>query len=110
MASSQISLALTIQVEIKKSNDWFIASCCALDVHSQGKTEEEALHNIQEALRLFFVSCLERHTFDDVMQECGITVDQTLQSSPRKKNHRYVGVDVPIQLLAQHRKGCECPA
>ena len=33
---------------------WVIAQCAEVDVASHGRTEEEALHNLQEALRLYF--------------------------------------------------------
>lgn len=37
-----------------QEGDWFIAQCLEVDVASQGKTEEEALNNLREALELHF--------------------------------------------------------
>ena len=34
--------------------DWFVSQCLEVDVASQGKTEEEALANLSEALELYF--------------------------------------------------------
>ncbi len=34
--------------------DWFVAQCLDVDVASQGRTEEEALENLREALELHF--------------------------------------------------------
>ncbi len=37
-----------------KEGDWFVAQCLDVDVASQGKTEDEALSNLKEALELHF--------------------------------------------------------
>ena len=37
-----------------KEGDWFVAQCLEVDVASQGKSEEEALSNLEEALELHF--------------------------------------------------------
>ncbi len=37
-----------------REGDWFVAQCLEVDVASQGKTEEEALVNLREALELHF--------------------------------------------------------
>ena len=34
--------------------DWFVAQCLEVDIASQGRTEEEALDNLKEALSLYF--------------------------------------------------------
>jgi antitoxin HicB len=49
-------------IAIEKDEDgWFIASCPALPgCHSQGKTKEEAVANIKEAIRGYIVS-LRKH-------------------------------------------------
>jgi len=33
---------------------WFVAQCVEVDVASQGKTEDEALENLRDALELHF--------------------------------------------------------
>ena len=35
-----------------REGDWFVSQCLDLDIASQGKTEEEALANLREALEL----------------------------------------------------------
>jgi len=37
-----------------REDDWYVAQCLEIDVASQGKTEEEALANLREALELYF--------------------------------------------------------
>ncbi|MBM3943225.1 MAG: type II toxin-antitoxin system HicB family antitoxin [SAR202 cluster bacterium] len=34
--------------------DWFVAQCLEVDVASQGETEDAALANLREALKLYF--------------------------------------------------------
>ncbi len=44
----------TFTASIWQEADWFIAQCLEVDVASQGKTEQEALANLEEALALHF--------------------------------------------------------
>jgi len=44
----------TFTATVWQEGDWFIAQCLEVDVASQGKTEDEALHNLREALELYF--------------------------------------------------------
>jgi predicted RNase H-like HicB family nuclease len=39
---------------VQREGDWFVAQCIEVDVASQGKTEEDALSNLREALELYF--------------------------------------------------------
>ena len=41
-------------VIIQKEDDWFVASCIENNVASQGKTMEEAVENLKEAIALFY--------------------------------------------------------
>jgi len=46
-------------VVIKKEENWYVAVCAENDVASQGKTIEEALDNIRDALELYYESSTE---------------------------------------------------
>jgi predicted RNase H-like HicB family nuclease len=37
-----------------QEGEWYVAQCLEVDVASQGKTEDEALSNLKEALELYF--------------------------------------------------------
>ena len=37
-----------------QEDEWFVAQCVEVDVASQGKTEDEALDNLRDALELHF--------------------------------------------------------
>jgi predicted RNase H-like HicB family nuclease len=39
---------------IERENEVYVSFCPELDIASQGKTIEEAHHNLQEAVELFF--------------------------------------------------------
>ena len=39
---------------VSKEDGWYVAQCLEVDVASQGKTEQEALTNLAEALKLHF--------------------------------------------------------
>jgi len=41
-------------VAVIKDDDWYVASCIENNVASQGKSKEEALVNLQEALELYY--------------------------------------------------------
>ena len=44
----------TFSTNTWREGDWFVAQCLEVDVTSQGKTEDEALRNLREALELHF--------------------------------------------------------
>ena len=37
-----------------REDEWYVAQCLEVDVASQGRTEEEALANLADALELYF--------------------------------------------------------
>lgn len=41
---------------IVRDGDWYVAQCLDVDVVSQGRTPNEALENLKEALELYFES------------------------------------------------------
>ena len=41
-------------IAIQKENDWFIAKCLENSVASQGKTIDEVIDNLREAVVLFY--------------------------------------------------------
>ena len=44
----------TFTASITQEDKWFIAQCLEVDVSSQGKSENEAINNLREALELYF--------------------------------------------------------
>lgn len=44
----------TFSANVWQEGDWFVAQCLEVDVASQGRSEDEALANLREALELHF--------------------------------------------------------
>ena len=44
----------SLRVTVVREDTWYVAQCLDVDVASQGRTEQLALKNIQEALQLYF--------------------------------------------------------
>jgi predicted RNase H-like HicB family nuclease len=44
----------TFTASVWQEDSWFIAQCLEVDIASQGKSEQEALANLAEALELYF--------------------------------------------------------
>lgn len=59
---------LPVQLEIKPEGDHWLARCAALDVMTQGKTSDEAMYNLNDALFLFVESCLRRGVWNQVLK------------------------------------------
>ena len=47
-------MSIKVNVVVQKEENWFVAKCVENSVVSQGKTIEEALDNLKEALVLYF--------------------------------------------------------
>jgi hypothetical protein len=43
-----------LTASIWQEDEWFVAQCVEVDVASQGKTEDEALNHLRDALELHF--------------------------------------------------------
>ena len=47
-------MKLKYNVIVQKEDEWYVSKCLDNNVASQGKTIEEALENLKEALELYF--------------------------------------------------------
>lgn len=43
-----------LSASVWKEGKWFVAQCLDVDIASQGRTEQEALENLKEAVELHF--------------------------------------------------------
>jgi len=109
MPPVQASVNFKLPLKITKRRKWYVASCPIVDVHSQGESVEQARRNLVEALSLFFVSCLERNTLDDVLKKCGLTVARSLEPIRKKGTAAKEDlIDVPIPLLVSRSPQRAC--
>ena len=47
-------MSIRYNVVVQKEEDWYVAKCLDNNVASQGKTIEESLKNLKEALELYY--------------------------------------------------------
>ena len=66
-------MKLELSVQIWKKGAWFIARCPELDFVSQGRTRDEAKHNLMEVIEIQFEEMSEMGTLDEYLEECGYT-------------------------------------
>ena len=100
-----VTMHVGLPVKFTPRKRWVLASCPILDVHSQGDTEDEAKENLIEALHLFFLSCLERGTLDDVMRECGFVPTETMPPPEQCRDHSHIDVPIPFNVTQRPREG-----
>ncbi len=47
-------MSFKFTVFVQKDNDWYVAKCLENNIASQGKSIEEAMSNLKEAVELFY--------------------------------------------------------
>jgi predicted ATP-grasp superfamily ATP-dependent carboligase len=85
------------KVEFQMKVPAYISSCDLLDVHSQGRSEKEALDNLVEALQLFVETCYEQGTLEQVLKAQGLLPgggDERFSSDEHT-------LEVPLGLIAR---------
>ena len=73
MNESRITLAVHLEIGVRRDGDEYVAWCIPLDVYSQGRSKEEAIASLKEAVELWFESCLQRGVLDKALREVGFT-------------------------------------
>lgn len=102
-------MQLKLPFSMKKREKWYLAGCDQMDIFSQGETEEIALENLKEAIRLFMASCLERNTLNQVLEDCGFhTVGDPLSECEKKlaKEGQFIEIPLPIMLAVKGEPDC----
>lgn len=67
------TVAITIRLSCfdRRKGKLWVSGCPSLDVYSQGRTKKEARASLEEAVRLWIDSCMERNTLDQALVELG---------------------------------------
>ncbi len=60
-------MSFKVTVVIQKDDDLYVAKCIENSIASQGKTVEEAMVNLKEALELYYEDLPEEETSDRQM-------------------------------------------
>ena len=97
MATNSIQFHVKVPFDVEREGDLFVSSCPPLDVYSQGKTEEEAIANLAEAISLFIETCQNMGTLDDVLRDCGFVPNSCESQSDENM------LDVPLPLLVARK-------
>jgi len=92
---TQIIFQARLPIVFLKEDKWYISHCPILDVCSQGSTKREAEKNLKEALYLFFISCYERGTLDDVLKECGFIPGKAVKFDDQPFD-KSINVNIPL--------------
>lgn len=71
MQNTAAAPALPITVRILREGDAFIAHATELDVSSHGRSVDDALTHLREALAAFLDETARMGTLEDVLQEAG---------------------------------------
>lgn len=87
---------MEVPAEVRQDGNMFYSSCPVLDVHSQGKSEKEALDNLVEALSLFVETCYEQGTLGQVLSQLGLVPAHGEDAFADART-----VEVPLALIAR---------
>ena len=101
MKRNPAEFRLFLHYSIKKDGGCFIVSNDALDVVTQGESEEEALSNFREVATLFVESCYRRGTLYEVLNEPGVPL------SPDARKSGEDTMEIPMPLAAREKTGVE---
>lgn len=71
IVSDTVDLSFRLLCTLKKDGKRWVAGCPKLDIFSQGETEEQAKAALDEAIKLWLESCLDRRVLDEALRECG---------------------------------------
>jgi len=78
-----ITLQITLRAFVRRDTRYrWIAVCPRLDVASQGRNEEAAKDCLDEAVQLWFESCIERGVLDQALKEASFLPLPTGQTAP----------------------------
>jgi|HigsolmetaAR206D_1030411.scaffolds.fasta_scaffold07319_2 Uncharacterized conserved protein len=96
ISDHQIAIRFRLPAHVTREGDWFVAYCPAMDVSSQGRTRDEALSALTEAVTATLEFCIEQNTIDQVLRSLGFR-----QGKPDHiEDPADDVIDVPIDLIA----------
>lgn len=95
--TESIALSVHLQAFVRRdtSRRW-VAICPMVGVLSQGKTADDARRCLQEAIELWFESCVERGVLDQALREANFR--------PSHSDHPNPTIDYPKSARRQRRR------
>ena len=82
MVESAVTLSIQLEIATKREGNTWIAWSIPLDVASQGKTKDESIASLKEAVELWFQSCIERGVLEQALLEVGFERAKDTKSVP----------------------------
>jgi len=81
-----VNETITLDVELRAfvrrdTDERWIAACPSIDVVSQGDSADEAKRCLNEAVQLWFESCIERGTLEQALRESNFRPLHSLENS-----------------------------
>lgn len=99
----QMKMTLDMAVMLNREGDGWVASCPALRMASQGKTQTDALAMFKEAAQLNFEVISERRNLAEVLAEAAKQGGISIKARPGQ-TARKVTMPVPVRLLNRMRE------
>ncbi|MEO5335075.1 MAG: type II toxin-antitoxin system HicB family antitoxin [Magnetococcus sp. YQC-5] len=97
--NTMLEIQISVALDIKKEGNWFVAWSPVLDVSSQGRTENEAYENAQEALQLFLETCLAMGTLNQVLK--ARRLQPSMEADAGFYGSRVIRIPIPM-IQASH--------
>ena len=101
MGNELLEVSFKLPVVTHKKTNHVVSECPVLDVHSQGPNEDVAISNLLEALQLFFETCFEMGTLEEVLKDCGFSTLSRKKAKPADTKYNYL--DVPLSLVSSKK-------
>jgi len=89
-------MKVKVTEEIWKEGDMYVSYCPELDIASCGKSVEEAKKNLKEVISINFVECQKMGTFNQLLQDAGLTEEQEDVLLTRKELVGFSPIEVGI--------------
>ena len=67
----QEAYRIRLEGSVSQHQDRWVGECPAIQVVTQGSTEEATVQALRDAVALWFESCIARGTLDSALEECG---------------------------------------
>jgi predicted RNase H-like HicB family nuclease len=68
---SVVTLGIRLEAVTRQEGDAWLAWCPPLDVMTQANTKSKAIASLQQAVELWFESCITRNVLDQALHEAG---------------------------------------
>ena len=123
MEGSVVSYRVRLESKVRKEGSDWLTWCLPLDVMTQASTRKKALKALEEAVQLWFESCIERGVLNDALHEAGFRMVKAGEQTPqgaslvqvagdrvpapdnaflRPGRPEYIEVSIPAFIAAQH--------